>query len=491
MMTRHLLRLCLVALPAAAAGTQCDKLAAMTIPQVRIAAAAVVSAEGGLPEYCRVQAMARPTADSEIHFEVWLPAAASWNGKFQGVGNGGYSGAIATAALKKALQAGYAAASHDTGHSGDNMMFAQGHPEKLRDYAYRAVHVMTENAKLLVRVHYGRFADRAYFVGCSAGGHQALSEAQRYPDDYDGIVAGAPANNRIRQTFAFLWSWMATHPDGALVLPGEKLPLITKAVVDVCDTTDGLKDGLVGDPRKCGFDPAALLCKGAGDGHCLTVGQVEAVRKVYEGVKDPKTGERIFAGWPKGSEDFGDGSWRQYILNPKEPMRADFFRFFLFHDPNWDWRTIQWDRDLAYAENKLGFMQAVDRNLAPFARRGGKLLMYAGWSDPVVAPEDTVRYYEEVTAAMGGAHQTLPFARLFMAPGMGHCSGGPGPNQFDAVGALDQWVSAGRAPEQMVATHATKGTVDRTRPLCPYPQVAKYKGSGSIDEAANFACAAP
>jgi feruloyl esterase len=514
---------------AAAVGTACDELVSMTIPNVEIRSATVVPAglfpprgaigtllqklfqPGGtiatilpgrfqrfgatnsfvLPEFCRIEATARPVQDSEINFELWIPPPGNWNGKFQGVGNGGWSGDLDYAAMARALRQGYATASHDTGHSGGDLKFGQRHPEKVVDYAYRAVHVMTDTSKLLIRVQTGRFAERAYFVGCSAGGHQALSEAQRYPEDYDGIIAGAPANNRIRQIFGLLWSWMATHQNGKLVLPAAKLRVITQAVVEACDSIDGLKDGLVDDPRACRFDAATLLCKGADEANCLTAAQVEAVRKVHDGLKDPKTGTQIYPGWSVGSEDIGNQSWRTYILDPPEPMRVQFFRYFLFDDPTWDWNTIQWDRDLAYAEEKLGFIAAIEPNLTPFERHGGKLLIYAGWSDPIVAAEDTVAYYEAVTNASGGPVRTLRFARLFMAPGMGHCGGGPGPNQFDAVAALDDWVTHEHAPDQLIASHTTDGQVDRSRPLCPYPQVARFKGLGSIDAAANFGCVNP
>jgi feruloyl esterase len=351
---------------------------------------------------------------------------------------------------------------------------------------------MTEAAKLIVRNAQGRFADKAYFVGCSAGGQQALSEAQRYPDDYDGIVAGDPANNRIRQTFGFLYSWIATHgKDGAPIIPQAKLALLTKSAVETCDANDGLKDGLIDDPRKCHFDPARLLCKGADEPACLTPAQVDAARKMYEGLKSPRTGEQIYTGWPRGSEGFGESaiqSWRTYVMDPQEPMRLGFFKYFLFHDPNWDYRTIDWDRDLAYAEQKLAWFAPVERDLSGFRKRGGKLLMYTGWMDPVVPPQDTVAYYEGVMKAMGGADKTREFFRLFMAPGMGHCSGGPGPNAFDALAALEAWVEKGAAPDRLIATHSTNGRIDRTRPLCPYPQIARWKGAGSSDEAANFAC---
>ena len=488
---------------AAPAGTPCVQLTALTIPSVTITAAAEVAAGAftppgtqtalTLPAFCRVEATARPTSDSEIKFEVWIPPAEAWNGKFQGVGNGGYQGSISFGAMATALRRGYATASTDTGHTGDDMRFGQGHPEKLIDYGHRAIHVMTESAKLIVRNAAGRFAERSYFVGCSAGGQQALSEAQRYPDDYDGIVAGDPANNRIRQTFGFLASWIATHDaDGTPIIPPAKLALLTRSAVAACDAIDGLKDGLIDDPRQCAFDPATVACtSSADDATCLTAPQVAAAKKMYAGTTHPRTGALIFTGWPRGSEGFGEPAsqgWRQYILDPVAPMRADFFRYWLFHDPNWNFRTVDLERDLAYAEQKLPFLAAVEKDLTPFKKRGGKLLSYTGWLDPVVPPQDTVAYYEGVTKTMGGPAATRDFYRLFMAPGMGHCAGGPGPNQFDALGALEQWVEKGVAPDTMVATHRTAGKVDRTRPLCPYPQVARYTGTGSVDEAANFSC---
>ena len=496
--------------PAAAGnGTACANLAALTIPNVTIRSAANVAAgaftppgarqEMQVPAFCRVEATARPTADSEIKFEVWIPPADNWNGKFQGVGNGGYQGSITYVAMGAALRRGYATASTDTGHTGDDMKFGQEHPEKIVDYAHRSIHVMTETSKLIVRDAQGRFADKSYFVGCSAGGQQALSEAQRYPEDYDGIVAGDPANNRIRQTFGFLYSWMATHTkDGAPIFTPQKLALLSKSSVEACDAIDGLKDGLVDDPRKCHFDPAKLLCPSTGSGQtardddkCLTPVQVDAAKKMYDGLKSPKTGETIYTGWPRGSEGFGDNasqSWRQYITDQKDPARVDFFRYFLFHDPNWDYRSIDWDRDLAYAEQKMSWFPSVDRDLSGFKKHGGKLVMYTGWMDPVVPPQDTVAYYDGVIKTMGGIDKTRDFYRFFIAPGMGHCAGGPGPNTFDALGALEQWVEKGAAPDKLIATHSTSGKVDRTRPLCMYPQVARWKGAGSSDEAANFSC---
>ena len=484
----------------------CAELAVLTIPDVTINGASLI-AEGtfttpgsklglNVPAFCRVEATARPTADSEIKIEVWIPSPDTWNGKFQAVGNGGYQGSISYTAMATALRRGYATASTDTGHTGDDVIFGMDHPEKVIDFGWRAIHLMTDTAKLVIRNATGRFADKSYFVGCSSGGHQALSEAQRFPDDYDGIVAGAPANNRIRQTFGFMWSWSATHrADGTPILDQASLGLVTNAAVAACDARDGLKDGLVDDPRRCTFDPSSLACaSGTNGASCLTAEQVDAVKKVYDGAKNPRTGEQIFTGWPRGSEGFGDSaiqSWRQYIVTPKEPSRIGVFRYFLFHDPNWKLSSLDYDRDLAYAEERIPHLAAVDRDLTPFKKSGGKLIMYAGWMDPVVPPQDNVAYYEAVAKKMGGYDKTRDFFRMFVAPGMGHCAGGPGPNQFDALSALEQWVEKGIAPDALLASHSTGGKVDRTRPLCPYPQVARYKGTGSIDDAANFSCAAP
>ncbi len=497
-----------VGTPAATNGTACANLAALTIPNITVRAAALLPAgpfipPGAqssitLPAFCRVEATARPTGDSDIKFEVWIPPVEAWNGKFQGVGNGGYQGSISYTAMATALRKGYATASTDTGHTGDDMKFGQGHPEKVIDYGYRAIHVMTDTSKLIVRNATGKFADKSYFVGCSAGGHQAMSEAQRFPDDYDGIIAGDPAHNRIRQTFGFMWSWAATHgADGKPILTQPNLSLVSKAVVDACDAVDGLKDGLIDDPRKCHFDPAKLICpstSSADDATCLTRAQADAIKKVYDGARNPRTGEQIFTGWPRGSEGFGETAgqgWRQYLTDPGEPSRVGLFRYFLFHDPNWDWRTLDYDRDLAYAEQRLAMLPAVERDLTPFKKHGNKLIVYTGWADPVVPPQDTASYYEAVAKTMGGYDKTRDFFRFFAAPGMGHCAGGPGPNQFDALAALEQWVEKGIAPDKLIASHTSNGKVDRTRPLCPYPQVARWKGTGSIDEAANFSCVAP
>ena len=370
---------------------------------------------------------------------------------------------------------------------------------------------MTESAKLIIRDYSGALPKHSFFMGCSTGGHQALSEAQRFPADYDGVVAGDPGNNRVHLNVGFLWAFAATHDaNGATILSTSKLPLINKAALAACDAADGITDGIISDPQACHFDPGVLLCKAEENEQCLTEPQVAAARKVYAGPKNRSTGEQIIAGYSPGSEspagDTWAGGWKTYITDPKEPMRLDFWRYWVFDDPKWDWRKFDYDRDVVYADAKLEAVNATSPDLNALRSRDGKIVMYSGWADPTGPPLDAVDYYKRVEQA-AGQKKTESFFRLFMVPGMAHCGGGPGPNLFggfgppsptsaeirtdpqhDVLSALVQWVEKGAAPDYIIASHVSDNRVDRTRPICPYPKVARWSGSGSSDDAKNFTC---
>ena len=466
--------------------TEAQMVAAGTFiaPGGQPAAAARINVFKDLPEFCRVAVTLTPTSDSDIKVEVWLPAN-GWNGKFQAVGNGGWAGVISYAAMADAIRGGYATASTDTGHVGGRGTFALGHPEKLIDFAWRSEHEMTVHAKAIIRAFFGNPAQRSYWNGCSTGGRQGLKAAQKFPDDFDGIIAGAPAN----RTAISLWIAHAVLKDPASYIPPSKYPVIHRAAVGACDKVDGLEDGLIDDPRRCQFDPQVLLCKDADGPSCLTAPQIAAARKIYSPAINPRTGQQLFASLVPGTEL----GWGVQAQGPEPSANIyDQYRYVVFKDPNWDWKTFDFDRDVVRGdlpENLV--MNATDPDMKPFFGRGGKLLLYHGWSDPQVPALNTIKYYESVVANLGGAAEAAKHVRLFMAPGMGHCRGGEGPNTFDKIGALERWVEQGIAPDLLPASHSTNGTVDRTRPLCPYPQAAKYAGTGSIDAAANFACAAP
>jgi hypothetical protein len=476
--------------PAASAASECEQLASLTLTNASVTLARTYPAGDftsgrtfQVPAFCRVAVTAKPTADSDISVEVWLPEA--WNGKLLGTDNGGFSGAINYAGLAAAISKGYAAVSTDTGHSGDQMDFGIGHPEKIVDWAHRAVHEMTMIAKAVVEKARGRAPVHSYFTGCSTGGQQALSEAQRYPADYDGIIAGDPGNNRIHLIYGFLWSWLATHDaSGKPTLPAAKLPALAKAAVAACDKNDRVEDGVIDDPRTCHFDPAALACTGAETDSCLTTPQIEAARNVYAGAR-ARDGRQLYPGWAPGSES----GWGQYITNPSAPVRIGLFRDWVFKNPAWDPHTFDWDQDVATVDAAFPVLNAMATDYAAFNGRGGKLIMYTGLADPVTSPLDTFEYYDSVVHENGGLEATRRFYRFFPVPGMAHCSGGAGTSTFDALAALEAWVERGIAPNAIPASHSSNGREDRTRPLCAYPAVARYKGSGSIDDAANFSCA--
>jgi feruloyl esterase len=489
---------------AAMAATPCDSLSKLSLPQTTITIAASVTpgafapppsfslrlqpgdvAYKDLPAFCRVAATMKPSSDSEIKIEVWLPAAERWNGKFMAVGNGGQAGEIYYHKMGFPLTLGYAVASTDTGHEGkgDDGSYALGHPEKLIDFGYRAVHEMVMKSKAIVAEYYSRNAKFSYWNGCSTGGRQGIEDLQRYPADFDGAIAGAPAINP-RSAAQIIWVAQAVHKDEASFIPASKFPMIQKAVLDACDSSDGVKDGVLENPTRCKFDPGAMLCKGPDGPDCLTAAQVESARKAYSPAVNPRTKELIFPGFEPGSEK----GWGFAASAQPPQLTLTGLRNRVFKDPNWDYKTFNFDSDVALLDRESQAVNGMDPNLKPYFSHGGKLLQYHGWNDNLIAPENSVNYYNSVADKLGGASKVSESYRLFMVPGMAHCRGGDGTDRFDPISALEQWVEKGKAPESIIATRYIGEKVDRTRPLCPYPQSAVYKGSGSTDDAANFVC---
>jgi feruloyl esterase len=483
-----------------AANGACEKLAALTLAGGAVTQAESVSAGGFTPPgggagaqafkalaaFCRVAATLKPSSDSDIKIEVWMPQG-SWNGKYQAVGNGAFTGNINYNDMREALARGYAVSSTDTGHTGGGAAWALGHPEKVVDFGWRAVHEMAVASKQIVAGHYGQAARYSYWDGCSAGGRQGLKAAQRFPQDFDGIVAGAPGMDWTGRSSRAVQVAKTLESNEAARLLQPQRELLHGAVVAACDALDGVKDGLIENPQRCAFDPGVLECKGSENGACLTKPQVETARLVYSNATNPKTG-RAIGGLVPGSElGWTDLGWTASA----RATGLDQFRFLVFGDPQWTIQRFEGPGDFARAEEAdRDTINALDANLKPFLDRGGKLIQYHGWSDPQISPLNSVQYYTRVAEASGGASRVHGSYRLFMAPGMGHCSGGEGPNVFDAVSALEQWVENGRAPDHIVASRSTKGVVERTRPLCPYPQVAVYNGSGNTNDAASFTCRA-
>ncbi len=484
--------------PLDAAG--CGTLSRLTLPQATVTQAAGVEAGGfspapgesadpfrTLPAFCRIAATLKPTADSEIRIEVWMPIS-GWNGKLQAVGNGAFSGAIAYRPMAAALARGYAAASTDTGHAGGSASFAIGHPEKVVDFGWRAVHEMAVASKAIVAAHYGTGPRFSYWNGCSAGGRQAMTEAQRFPEDFDGIIAGAPGLDWTGRAAQALRLATALEANEAARLSVSQIASVARAVLQACDARDGVQDDVVDNPAACVFDPAVLECRGQGGDDCLSRAQVETVRSMYASPENPKT-RRPIPGLAPGSER----GWTS--LGWTASARAtglDHFRFIVFKDPAWDVRRFDFASDIVRAEEAdAGTINALDPNLGAFIARGGKLLHYHGWSDPQISPGSSTQYYASVVQALGGVSRVHDSYRLFMAPGMAHCGGGDGPNTFDMVKVLEQWVESGTPPDRILASRIVNGAVARTRPLCPYPQVAVYGGTGSTDAADNFTCRTP
>ena len=473
----------------------CESLQSLSLPDTTILSAALVPAGPFTPAptpamqkpqtlqipvaACRVAGVVKPA----VNFEVWMPAD-GWNGKFQGVGGGGFAGVISYGAMMTALRRGYATASTDTGHNTPGGSWAMGRPDLIVDFAYRAIHEMTVKSKTIVEKFYDKAPSKSYFVGCSTGGRQGLMEAQRFPADYDGIVAGAPANYWTHLMGGTLWPAQVTMMQESTKLSTAKLATLNKGALTACDAADGVTDSLINNPLACKFDPGVLLCSGEETDACLTQPQVDAAKKIYASSINPRTKAKIFPGMAPGSEI----TWRAIAGDSPFAIPVDFYKYFVYGNAEWDWKQFDLDKDVAAGDEKFGnLMNAVDPDLDKFRDRGGKLIMYHGWNDQLIQPYNSIDYFTSVQKKMG-TKDTDDFLRLFMAPGMTHCAGGVGPNTFDAVTALEQWVKKGVKPAEMVASHMTSGAVGRTRPLCPYPQVATYKGNGSIDEAASFVC---
>jgi feruloyl esterase len=467
--------------------------------------------------FCKVTATLTPTSDSSIGMEIWMPEAAHWNGKFLGVGNGALTGAIWHTSMVRPLQAGYAVANSDLGHTITSANWALGHPEKVIDYAYRGDHVTAQASKRIVEAFYGTGPRLSYFHGCSNGGHQALMEAQRYPDDYDGIIAGAPWNQWTHQNVEFIWRALALEH-----LNPAKRSMITAAVVAQCGGRDGglQQDGYLNEPQACNFTPKSLLCRGADAPTCLTADEVDAVEKIYAGPSNPETGQSLFPGFERGSE-FGWVGFGAFSNNLFQNMVVD--------SPSFDFHTFNFAGDVAFFDAKLAsIINSNNPDLSAFKSQGGKLLMWHGWTDTTLEPRSTVNYYNSVVAVTGGGltlddllagrgnngalhshrrehlEDTQEYFRLFMAPGVNHCGGGLGPNSsfaytlanavgsldadHDILAALDRWVTTGAAPDTLIASHFTAGVADKTRPVCAYPRIARFNGKGDPNSPSSWAC---
>jgi feruloyl esterase len=438
-----------------------------------------------LPAHCRVAATLTPTDDSEIGMELWLPVE-DWNGKFLAVGNGGWAGSISLSAIAGGLAEGYAAASTDTGHTGGSAEFALGHPEKVIDFGYRSIHEMTVQSKAMIEALYDEGPRLSYYNGCSTGGRQGLMEAQRYPEDFDALVIGAPVYDQTHLHAAQVQKFVEILTDESRYLPPDKVQLVADTVMAQCDGNDGVVDGLIENPAMCRFDPATLACNPTSvDGMCLTPGQVTSVGRVYSAVRTAD-GNLVYPGHAYGFET----GWRMPERGSTPPaLPTDSFRHLAHQDPDWDWRTFDLDRDLALALENAPSIESSDPDLREFQARGGKIIMYHGWNDPGPSPLNTILYHNAVEDVMGPNQDD--WLRMYMMPGVGHCRGGVGPDQANFMGALERWVEAGEVPDQIIASKVTGGNVQMTRPLCPYPQVAEWTGAGSTNDAANFKCSSP
>lgn len=488
----------LAALPVAAA--TCDSLNSLkldhaTITATAVAAGAYAAAPAGkgkagpsytdLAAFCDVKVISKPSADSVINIEYWLPES-GWNSNLLAKGNGGWNGSITANTLAEGLRLGYATAMTDTGHEGGSAAFALGHPEKVIDFGWRAVHEMAVIGKQVAKARYETAVKKSYWDGCSAGGRQGLKAIQMFPEDFDGVVAGAPAIQFTGRASQAIWIGQQTHKDAESALPQAKFAVVHDAVLAACDELDKVKDGVLENPRACKFDPKTIQCtSGSADtAKCLTPGEVETVKKIYSDVTNPRTGEVYFPGHEPGSEN----GWGTMAGANVFGVGTDMFKYVVFNDANWDYKTLNFDANMTTALKAGGAIDGTDANLKKFFDRGGKIVQYHGWSDPQISSRSSVTYYENVVKTNGGLSKVQQNHRLFMVPGMAHCGGGDGTATFNMLAALTDWVEKNKAPESIPASKVANGQTVRTRPLCSYPATAQYKGSGSTDDAANFSC---
>ncbi len=485
----------------------CEELASVTLANGTVTSAQVVDAGkfapprppqnvgnfGGppprvsdLPAFCRVTATLQPSSDSDIKAEFWLPVS-GWNGRLQPTAAGVFLGMLNYAGMASILRTGAATATSDNGHEGGSASFALGHPEKLKDFAERAGHLTLADAKLFIHAFYGKTPGLALMNECGGGGRTAITEIQRYPEDLDIAMVGGLDTHSTHHTLGQMWVWEAMHASPESSILPEKFAVLNRAALEACDAKDGAKDGLIQDPIKCNFDPAVVQCKGGDSATCLTPAQVETARKIYSPVKNSRTGEYLLGGLMPGSEL----GWGLMGGAQPFPYAVEFFRYLVFQDPNWDYNKspVNFDSDVTAADSPSNqILNALNPDLSKFVRRGGKLLLVGGWNDTAIAPSTNYDYYNSVVAKMG--NKAKDSVRLFMVPGMGHCPGGNGPSTFDldTISLLDSWKGTDQAPDQAIAQHRTNGQPDRKILVCAYPKAAIYRGSGSMDDPANFRC---
>ncbi|HEX4272575.1 MAG TPA: tannase/feruloyl esterase family alpha/beta hydrolase [Rhizomicrobium sp.] len=473
--------------------TPCADLANLHLPHVTITEATAVTAA---TPYCKVLGSAKPTPDSDIRFEVVIPEGKVWNGRYLQVGNGGFAGAVPERSMLAPLAQGYAVAGTDDGHEdtvNTDASWALHHPEKVIDFGTRAIKETTDAAKAIIQANKGVAPSYSYFQGCSDGGREALMEAQRYPGDFDGIVAGDPANHWTHLLAGAAWGYQALTATPQSWISPAKLKLVEAEAVKQC----GDADGVIEDPMACRFRPEKLRCAGADAPTCLTDAQLVALKKIYDGPKNPRTGEKLIAGFSPGGEG-EDNGWARWITGTTPDGKdaliykfaVNFFGYVVKGDPAYDLKTLNLDSDIAMTDAKAGpIFNSYDTDLSAFRMRGGKLIQYHGWADPAIPALDSVDYYRLVEKKMGA---TGSFYRLFMVPGMLHCAGGPGPNVLATLPAITQWVEQNKAPETLLATKYADNDptkpVERTRPLCVFPARAQWDGKGDKTKAENYRC---